>query len=147
MVRQYYPDAITQVMDSKAPEESAAALQLVQELMLGINLVAAAEATAFARYLKVDLSQFYTLVSDAAGASTVFIKRGLEMIEGNIGANAPAGLPTVDQAVQTLENVVQKASDLKCPLHLGNAALNMLLLAKRTGFGQEGSTSVIKVYN
>lgn len=147
MVRQYYPDPIAQVMDNKSPEESAAALQLVQELMLGINLVASAEATAFARYLKVDMSQFYTLVSDAAGASTAFITHGREMIEGKIGPNAPAGLPTVDQAAQTLEAVVQKASDLKCPLHLGNAALSMLLLAKSGGFGQEGSTSVIKVYN
>lgn len=114
--------------------------------MLGINLCAAAEAVSFARYLKADLSQFYTLVSDAAGGSKVFAKQGLEMIEERIGANAPAGSRTVDEAVEVLEKVVQNARDLNCPLHLGNAALNLLLLAKRAGYGKEGSTSVVKVF-
>lgn len=146
MVRQYYPDPITQVSASKSTEDNAAALQLVQELMLGINLCAVAEAVSFARHLEVDFSQFYTLVSDAAGASKVFVTKGLEMIEERIGANAPAGSQTVDEAVEVLEKVVQKARDLNCPLHLGNAALSLLLLATRSGYGKEGSTSVVKVF-
>lgn len=146
MVRQYYPDPITKVSTSKSADENAAALQLVKELMLAINLCAAAEAISFARYLKVDLSQFYTLVSAAAGGSKVFIKEGLEMIEGKIGASAPAGSQTLDEVIERLENVVQKARDLNCPLHLGSTALNLLLLAKCGGYGKEASTSVIKVF-
>lgn len=138
MVRQYFPDPIAKVEGSG----DADAQKLVEGLMLGINLCAAAEAVAFARHLNVDLSQFFTLVNDAAGASTVFKTRGLEMIQGKIGNNAQ----TIDQAIEVLERVVQKARDLNCPLHLGNSALNMLLLAKRAGYGKEGSTSVIKVY-
>ncbi|RJE22886.1 hypothetical protein PHISCL_04782 [Aspergillus sclerotialis] len=146
MVRQYYPDSITKVSASKSEEEKAAALQLVYELMMAINLCAAAEAVSFARYLKVDLSQFYNLVSNAAGASRVFIKGGLEMIEGRIGTNAPSGYKTVDDVIRRLEEVVQKARDLNCPLHLGSTALNLLLLTKRAGYGKEASTSVIKVF-
>ncbi|PLB49092.1 putative dehydrogenase [Aspergillus steynii IBT 23096] len=145
MVRQYYASPIADVQATGQPQTTES-LQLVLDLMLGINLVAAAEAVSLARYLNVDMAQFYRLVSDAAGASKVFVGRGLEMIEGKIGAQAPGGSQTVDEAIGRLENVVQKARDLYVPLHLANAALNMLLVAKRAGFGGEASTSVIRAY-
>ena len=123
MVRQYYAKPISDVTPCADTE---AATELVLDFMRGVNLVAAAEAVSFARYLNVDLTQFYGLVSQAAGASKSFIQQGLEMIEGRIGDKAPAGSPTVDQVAAKLEVVVQKARDLYCPLHLGNAALNVL---------------------
>lgn len=117
-------------------------LQLVLDLMEVTNLVAAAEAVAFARYLNVDLKQFYTLVGDAAGASQQFMTKGLEMIEGRIGV----GSETLDAATARLEGAVQKARDLHCPLNLGNSALNVLYMAKKSGLGAEGSSSVVKTF-
>ncbi|KAF7717529.1 Hydroxy monocarboxylic acid anion dehydrogenase family protein [Penicillium ucsense] len=142
MVRQYYSQPITKVNSSKSDEESAAALQSVLDVMQLTNLVAAAEAIAFAKYLKVDLKQFYTLVSDAAGSSRQFMTLGLEMIEGKVGKNSES----VDQAINRLRKAVQKARDLHCPLHLGNATMNVLLMAKRAGLGADGSTSVVKMF-
>lgn len=144
MVRQYFSEPVTKVSCNKSPEETAAALQLVLDMMQVTNLVGAAEAIAFAKYLKVDLKQFFTLVSDAAGASRAFMTLGLEIIEGRIGEYAAS--ETVSGASARLEKAVQTARDLHCPLHLGNAAMNVLFMAKRAGFGAEGSTSVIKVY-
>lgn len=132
------------VSNTKSADETASAQQLVLDMMQVTNLVAAAEAIAFARYLKVDLKQFFTLVSDAAGSSRQFMTKGLEMIEGRIGGNA--GSETIDEAIARLEKAVQKARDLHCPLHLGNAAMSVLFMAKRAGLGAEGSTSVIKVF-
>lgn len=142
MVRQYYAEAITKVSNTKSAEETAEAQQLVLDLMQLTNLVAAAEAIAFARYLKVDLKQFFTLVSDAAGASRQFMTLGLEMIEGRVGQNSE----TINDIIARLEKAVQKARDLHYPLHLGNAAMNVLFMAKKAGFGAEGSTSVVKVF-
>ncbi|KAJ5098741.1 hypothetical protein N7532_005742 [Penicillium argentinense] len=141
MVRQYYKEAITSV-STKSAEETAEAQQLVLDVMEVTNLVAAAEAIGFARHLKVDLKQFFTLVSDAAGASRQFMSKGLEMIEGNVGKNSE----TINDAIARLEKAAQKARDLHCPLHLGNAAMNVLFMAKRAGLGDEGSTSVIKAF-
>lgn len=132
------------VLNTKSVEETASAQQLVLDMMEVTNLVAAAEAIAFARYLKVDLKQFFTLVRDAAGSSRQFMTKGLEIIEGRIGENA--GSETIDGAIARLEKAVQKARDLHCPLHLGNAAMSVLFMAKRAGLGAEGSTSVIKVF-
>lgn len=106
------------------------------------NLVSAVEGIAFARYLKLDLKQYFTLVSTAAGGSRQFLTKGLEIIEGGVGKNTE----TISQAIARLEKAVQKARDLHCPLNLGSAALNMLYLAKQAGFGEEGSTSVINVF-
>ncbi|KAL5343036.1 NAD binding domain of 6-phosphogluconate dehydrogenase-domain-containing protein [Aspergillus crustosus] len=142
LVRQYYAKPLSEV----TPSADAEATELVLELMRGVNLVAAAEAVAFARYLRVDLAQFHGLVSQAAGASKIFIQQGLEMIEGRTGDKAPAGSPTVDDAATRLETVVQKARDLHFPLHLGNAALSVLYLAQRHGSGGKSSTSVINVF-
>jgi 3-hydroxyisobutyrate dehydrogenase len=143
MVRQYYAKPLSDVTPCTDAE---AATELVLDYMRGVNLVAAAEAVAFARYLNVDLSMFHALVSQAAGASKIFIEQGLEMIEGRIGDQAPAGSPTVDQVATKLEAAVQKARDLHCPLHLGNEALNLLFMAQRHGWGNQSSTSVIRVY-
>ncbi|KAJ6119893.1 hypothetical protein N7523_004173 [Penicillium sp. IBT 18751x] len=142
MVRQYYPQAIMKVSSTKSVEETAEAQQLVLDLMQITNLVAAAEAIAFARHLKVDLKQFFTLVSDAAGSSRQFMTMGLEMIEGRVGQNSE----TINDVIIRLEKAVQKARDLHCPLHLGNAAMSVLFMAKKAGYGAEGSTSVIKVF-
>ncbi|OOQ85445.1 oxidoreductase [Penicillium brasilianum] len=142
MVRQYYSESITKVSNTKSTEENAEALQLVLDVMQLTNLVAAAEAISFARHLNVDLKQFFTLVSDAAGASRQFMTKGLEMIEGRIGQSSE----TVNDVVTRLEKGVQRARDLHCPLNLGNAALSVLLMAKQAGLGAEGSTSVIKVF-
>lgn len=142
MVRQYYSEPITKVSSTKSAEETAEAQQLVLDVMELTNLVSAAEAIAFARYLKLDLKQYFTLVNAAAGGSRQFLTKGLDIIEGRTGKNSE----TVNQAIARLEKAVQKARDLHCPLHLGSAAMNVLYLAKRAGFGAEGSTSVVNVF-
>lgn len=145
MVRQYFAEPIMKVASTKSEEETAEALQLVLDLMEVTNLVAAAEAISFARYLKVDLKQFYTLVADAAGASRQFMTKGLEIIEG-LGEGVNGESETLDGASSRLEKAVQKARDLHCPLNLGNAALSVLFMAKKSGLGAEGSASVVKAF-
>ncbi|KOS41650.1 hypothetical protein ACN38_g7498 [Penicillium nordicum] len=143
MVRQYFAEPITKVSSTMSEEETTEALQLVLDLMEVTNLVAAAEAISFARYLNVDLKQFYTLVADAAGASRQFMTKGLEIIDGlGQGTNGE----TVDDSTSRLQKAVQKARDLHCPLNLGNAALSVLFMAKKSGLGTEGSASVVKAF-
>ncbi|KAJ5802709.1 uncharacterized protein N7503_005159 [Penicillium pulvis] len=144
MVRQYFSKPLRAVSNAKMLDNEADLRQLVLDMMEVTNLVAAAEAISFARYLKVDLKQFFGLVSNAAGASRQFMTRGLEMIEGNI--DMQPGSEKIDAAILRLERAVQKARDLHCPLHLGNAALNTLFLAKRAGFGDESTVSVMQIY-
>ncbi|RAL14483.1 putative oxidoreductase [Aspergillus homomorphus CBS 101889] len=148
LVRQYFGGAVAEVdAAGLAAEEKEERTRLVLDLMEAVNLVAAAEAIAFARFLGVDLHQFYGLVREAAGGSRVFVTQGLEMIEGRVAEKAPAGAETVDALVARLEAAVQRARDLHCPLYLGNAALGVLSLARRAGLGAFSSTAVVGLYD
>lgn len=141
IVRQYYPHPIANVSCTVSPEDKSAAVQLVHDLLIGINLVAAAEAVGFARHLQVDFGQFYDLVSNAAGASRVFNEKAKEMTGDGSGSGQ-----SLDEAIAKLETVVQKARDMHVPLHLGNAALNVLFLARRKGVGESASTAVMQAF-
>ncbi|PGH12700.1 hypothetical protein AJ80_06646 [Polytolypa hystricis UAMH7299] len=143
MVRMYYSQPISNVTP-KSPESSAAGIKLVLALLTNIHICAAAEAVSFAKFLNVDMGQFYELVNAAAGGSEMFKVRGAEMIEG--AKNGTAGKRTLDEAAKELSAVVQQARDLHCPLHLGNEALNLLLFAKRRGWGELADTNIEKVY-
>ncbi|PGH05856.1 hypothetical protein AJ79_06698 [Helicocarpus griseus UAMH5409] len=144
-VRLYYPDPISKAEPKASldPATNAAALKIVVDLLTNIHLVAAAEAVSFARYLKVDMPLFYDVVSAAAGGSTMFKLRGAEMMAG---LKESASKRTVNDAARDLAAAVQAARDVNCPLHLGNAALNLLYLAKKQGFGDKADAHVLRVY-
>ncbi|EQL35309.1 3-hydroxyisobutyrate dehydrogenase, variant 2 [Blastomyces dermatitidis ATCC 26199] len=150
LVRLYYRDPITKA-DPKAslnPERNAAALKLIVYLLTNIHLVAAAEAISFARLLKVDLPLVYDVVNAAAGASKIFKLRGAEMMSGLTGGVDGDGgkRKTINEAIAELAAVVQGARDVNCPLHLGNAALNILYVARKQGLGEEADSHVLRVY-
>ncbi|OJD15342.1 hypothetical protein AJ78_04387 [Emergomyces pasteurianus Ep9510] len=147
-VRLYYRDPITKAEAKAAlnPESNAAALKIIVGLLTNIHLVAAAEAVSFARLLKVDLQQVYAVVNAAAGASKMFETRGPEMMAGLKDESGSRSTKTVNEAIAELAEAVQAARDLYCPLHLGNAALNMLYLAKKQGLGEKTDSHILRVY-
>ncbi|KAK2743754.1 hypothetical protein FQN55_007158 [Onygenales sp. PD_40] len=145
-VRLYYKDPIVKAEPkaSLTPESNAAALKLVLDLHRNILLVAAAEAISFARHLKVDMAVFYDVVNAAAGGSTMFKVRGAEMMAKL--KDEPGSKQTVNDAATELSAAIQAARDANCPLHLGNAALNLLYLAKKQGLGEKSDSHVLRVY-
>jgi 3-hydroxyisobutyrate dehydrogenase len=145
MVRMYYPESITKVQVTKSPEEVAKGLEMVTKLMKYTNIVGAAEATAFAKYLKADMTQFYDLVTNAAGASKMFNTLAPAMTKTPTGP-APVGSQSIDVIIKELSEIVQVARDLYCPLNLATEALNQYLVAQRRGWGAEASPSVIRVW-
>lgn len=146
MVRMYTSESVTKVKCTLSPEEASRRLQTVIKAMQYTNIVSAAEAVAFARYLNVDMTQFYDLVSNAAGGSKMFNTLGAEMIKGGTTGTAPTGSLTVDQIIKELSEIVQEARDLYVPLNLATTALNQYVVAHRRGWGAEAATSVIRVW-
>lgn len=147
MVRMYYPNPISKATSptTMAPEFKSKATNLVISLLRNIHLCAAAEAVAFARRLNVDMAQFYELVNAAAGGSSMFKIKGVEMIEGIKKAGLPVDR-TLNDATNELSAVVQEARNLDCPLYLGAAALGILHQANHSGWGKDSDSSVIEVW-
>ncbi|PGH34330.1 3-hydroxyisobutyrate dehydrogenase [[Emmonsia] crescens] len=147
-VRIYYRDPITKAEPKASlnPASNAAGLKVIVDLLTNIHLVAAAEAVSFARVLKIDMPLVYAVVNAAAGASKMFKMRGAEMMAGLKGELANGSKKTVNEAIVELVTAVQAARDVNCPLHLGNAALNMLYLAKKQGLGEKTDSHILRVY-
>ncbi|KAH8703364.1 putative oxidoreductase [Talaromyces proteolyticus] len=146
MVRMYTSEPIIKVNSTLSPEETSRRLRMVTKLMQYTNIVAAAEAVAFARHLNVDMTQFYDLVINAAGGSKMFNTLGATMIKGIPIGVAATGDLTVDDIVKELSDIVQEARDLYTPLNLATAALNQYLVAQRRGWGKEAATSIIRAW-
>ncbi|KAJ1332035.1 3-hydroxyisobutyrate dehydrogenase [Microdochium nivale] len=106
-------------------------LRIVQGLLRGIYLCAAAETLAFGHFLGMDLDQIYDLCANAAGGSAVFRDVGPGMI-AVLKTGRPAqkedavGLRAV---AADLQAAVLEAQRLKMPLWLGVQALNLVKLA------------------
>lgn len=146
MVRMYTSESVTSVKSSLSPEETTRRLKMVTKAMQYTNIVSAAEAVSFARYLNVDMTQFYDLVINAAGGSKMFNTLGATMIKGIPKGDAPVGTLTIDTIIKELSDIVQEARDQFIPLNLATAALTQYVGAQRRGWGGEAATSVIRVW-
>lgn len=146
LVRMYTPDSLVSVKCTLSPEETARRLKMVTSLMQYTNIVAAAEAVAFARYLHVDMKQFFDLVINAAGGSKMFNTLGVIMGQGITTGEAPKGTLRIDDVVKDLSAIVQEARDFYTPLHLATEALNQYTFAQTRGWGAEAATSIIRMW-
>lgn len=146
MVRLYFPDPIASVSQS---QNSPIKTKLIIALLTNIHLCAAAEAISFAQHLNVDMAQYQKLVNAAAGSSTMFRKRAMEMVGINNSdtKNGTYTCKTIDEAASEIAEVIQEARNVNCPVHLASEALNLLLMAKRKGLGGKSDSHIIHVYN
>jgi 3-hydroxyisobutyrate dehydrogenase len=158
MVRMYYADPISKVKKGEeAPrkpldneplstETPPPAMELVLTLLRTIYILSCAEAVALAHALGVDMDMYFTLVKDAAGGSRMFEKysKGMRAVldgdESGAGEGQDGG---VDALIKGLLMVVKEARRVECPLFLGCEALNLLLLARRKGYGKQGAAGVV----
>jgi len=150
MVRLYYPESIADVKCDPDGNLEAKALKmkLVINALIGIYVCATAESIAFAKQVNLPLDQLYELAVDAAGGSHVFRKVGAQMIKGLKGdqsAWSGSGMK-LENVVKGLSEAVEKAQNLKCPAFLMNAALSVLMMAKRRVDNDASAASVVRVW-
>lgn len=154
MVRMYFPSFAapknSNINLSSNEKDVQEKLQLVLDFLEIVHLVAAAEATAFAHRLDLDLKQFVILVNDAAGATTAFrnISPHLLIALGtpDVMVASEAADVSVGVCINRLNKVVSKARSEFCPLHLANAALGVLTVVKHMAGSNAGVSSTVKFY-
>ncbi|KAH8710177.1 NAD binding domain of 6-phosphogluconate dehydrogenase-domain-containing protein [Phaeosphaeriaceae sp. PMI808] len=124
IVRLWTSEPVSSINNTEVDKD--AALKLVVDLLTGIHLVSAAEAISLANHVGIPLPQLYELACDAAGGSSMFKNAGGKMIEILEGKDAGKG-SVLGGYAEALKIAVDKAQEIKCPLYLGSAALNVLL--------------------
>ncbi|NOJ07035.1 L-threonate dehydrogenase [Vibrio splendidus] len=118
-----------------------ATVKIIHQLLAGVHIAAGAEAMALAARANIPLDLMYDVVTNAAGNSWMFENRMKHVVDGDYSPNS-----MVDIFVKDLNLVSDTAQDLKFPLPLSSAALNMFVSASNAGFGQEDDSAVIKVF-
>ena len=87
LVRLYLPGQPDLVMKQANVTQAVHAPMLsidnIKDLMIGVHLAAVCEAMRFCRHLEIDTDLIFDIVSNAAGASAVFVKHFREMQKQN----------------------------------------------------------------
>jgi L-threonate 2-dehydrogenase len=118
-----------------------AAFKMVNQLLAGVHIVAAAEAITFAARQGLDLRKVYDVITASAGNSWMFENRMRQVLEGDYRPRS-----AVEIFVKDLGIVQDMARSARFPTPLASAALQMFLGAAGSGMGRDDDASVARLY-
>ena len=122
---------------------SGAKMKVVNQLLVGANLVAAAEAMALAKHLGLSTETTLEILSSGAANSWMLTNRGPKMISGKFEeVNA-----TVDIFLKDLSLVVDATREARFPAPLAHDAYLAFLEAAGRGFGASDGSVVTSNYS
>jgi 3-hydroxyisobutyrate dehydrogenase len=116
-------------------------VKMINQLLAGVHIAAAAEAMAFGVKAGLDPAQLYEIISNSAGASWMFQNRVPHMLAGDY-----TPLSAVEIFVKDLGIVLETGQAERFPLPLASAAHQLFLMAAAAGFGREDDSAVVKVF-
>lgn len=116
-------------------------VKIVNQLLAGVHIAAAAEAMALGLREGVDPDLLYEVITHSAGNSWMFANRVPHILSGDYGP-----LSAVDIFVKDLGLVLDTARKSKFPLPLAATAHQMFMMASSAGHGGEDDAAVIKIF-
>jgi L-threonate 2-dehydrogenase len=114
---------------------------MINQLLAGVHIAAAAEAITFAAKQGLDLAKVYEVITASAGNSWMFENRVPHILAGDYRP-----LSAIDIFVKDLGIIQDMARSERYPAPLAAAALQMYLAAAGLGYGREDDSSVARVY-
>lgn len=116
------------------------AVKIVNNLLLAVNMAAAAEAFALGTKLGLDPQTLYDIISVSSGSSyALTAKMPNFVLKGNF---APGF--AMDLQYKDLELAVQTAKEVKVPMMLTNVTQQIYEQARAAGLGREDIAAIIK---
>jgi len=116
-------------------------VKIVNQLLAGVHIAAAAEAMALGIRAGVKPEDIYEVITHSAGNSWMFENRMAHVLAGDY-----TPLSAVDIFVKDLGIVLDTARATKAPLPLAAAAHQMFMQASAAGHGLEDDAAVIKIF-
>lgn len=116
-------------------------VKLVNQLLCGVHIAAAAEALAFAEALGLDPGAVREVVRDGAAASFMLDDRGERMVEGAFDEVKSA----LDIFVKDMGLVTDAARGAAYPAPLASAAEQLYVAGRRAGLGRADDASLIEI--
>ena len=116
-------------------------VKIINQLLAGVHIAAAAEAMALGLREGVPAEDLYEVITHSAGNSWMFENRMAHVL-----ANDYTPLSAVDIFVKDLGLVLDLARSSKFPLPLSATAHQMFMQASTAGFAKEDDSAVIKIF-
>ena len=116
-------------------------VKIVNQLLAGVHIAAAAEAMALGIRAGADPAAVYEVITHSAGNSWMFENRMPHVLTGDYTA-----LSAVDIFVKDLGIVLDTARASRFPLPLASTAHQMFMQASSAGHGREDDAAVIKIF-
>ena len=116
-------------------------VKIINQLLAGVHIAAAAEAMALGLREGVDAAALFEVITHSAGNSWMFENRMAHVLAGDY-----TPLSAVDIFVKDLGLVLDMARASKFPLPLSSTAHQMFMQASTAGFAQEDDSAVIKIF-
>ncbi|MDR2451484.1 MAG: NAD(P)-dependent oxidoreductase [Candidatus Accumulibacter sp.] len=116
-------------------------MKMINQLLAGVHIAAAAEAMALAIRAGADPARVYEVITHSAGNSWMFENRAPHILADDF-----TPLSAVNIFVKDLGIVLDYAKKSVFPLPLAAAAHQMYLSASASGHGGEDDSAVIKVF-
>ena len=120
---------------------AASKVKIINQLLAGVHIAAAAEAMALGLREGVDPAALYEVITHSAGNSWMFENRMAHVLAGDY-----TPLSAVDIFVKDLGLVLDLARASKFPLPLSSTAHQMFMQASTAGFAKEDDSAVIKIF-
>ncbi len=119
----------------------ASKVKIINQLLAGVHIAAAAEAMALGIREGVDPAALYEVITHSAGNSWMFENRMAHVLAADY-----TPLSAVDIFVKDLGIVLDMARSSKFPLPLSSTAHQMFMQASTAGFAREDDSAVIKIF-
>jgi 3-hydroxyisobutyrate dehydrogenase len=116
-------------------------VKIINQLLAGVHIAAAAEAMALGLREGVDPAALYEVITHSAGNSWMFENRMAHVLAADY-----TPLSSVDIFVKDLGLVLDMARASKFPLPLSSTAHQMFMQASTAGFAKEDDSAVIKIF-
>ncbi|MEB0111061.1 NAD(P)-dependent oxidoreductase [Variovorax sp. RTB1] len=116
-------------------------VKVINQLLAGVHIAAAAEAMALGLREGVDPAALYEVITHSAGNSWMFENRMAHVLAADY-----TPLSAVDIFVKDLGIVLDMARATKFPLPLSSTAHQMFMQASTAGFAKEDDSAVIKIF-
>jgi 3-hydroxyisobutyrate dehydrogenase len=119
----------------------AAAFKMVNQLLAGVHIAAAAEAMAFAAREGLDLAEVYRVITQSAGNSWMFENRMQHVLDGDYAPRSATSIFVKDLGI-----VLEMGRESEFPLPLATTALQLFLMTAAVGMDRDDDASVVRLY-
>ena len=116
-------------------------VKMINQLLAGVHIAAAAEAMALGIKAGADPQALYEVICNSAGSSWMFQNRVPHILAGDY-----TPLSAVNIFVKDLGIVLDTAQKSRFPLPLTATAHQMFLQAAAAGHGAEDDAAVVKIF-